>query len=71
MSLTASHGIIQNPKKIKFGRLEVEFLGYEIKRDGMSPSNDTIEAIRKFPRPSNITGVRSFFGLVEQVGYAI
>ena len=28
-----------------------------------------IRSIKEFPRPSNLTGVRSFFGLIEQVAY--
>ena len=33
-------------------------------------SEETLEAIKPFPRPTNITGIRSFFGLVEQVAWA-
>ena len=29
-----------------------------------------IEAIRNFPAPTHVTGVRSWFGLVNQVAYA-
>ena len=38
--------------------------------DGMSPIMKTIKAIENFPRPNDLTGVRFFFWLVEQVLYA-
>ena len=44
--------------------------------DDMCVYNDTlaenfIEAIRDFPRPRDITGIRSWFGLVNQVNFAL
>ena len=49
--------------------MELEFLGFNISADSVSPSNSMLEAIRDFPRPTEITGVRSWFGLVNQVNY--
>ena len=37
---------------------------------GVRPSDGTLAAIRDFPRPKDITGIRSWYGLVEQVSYA-
>ena len=36
----------------------------------MKPGTEMLEAVREFPRPRDISGVRSFFGLVEQVSFA-
>ena len=66
---TNSFGIIQNPAKFTWGKRELEFLGFWIKEDGIRPTQDTIDAIKEFPRPSDVTGVRSFYGLVEQVAF--
>ena len=66
---TNSFGIIQNLAKFTWGRRELEFLGFWMKEDGIKPTQDTIDAIDKFPRPSDITGVRSFYGLEEQVAF--
>ena len=63
----SSHGITQNPHKFVFRKKEVEFIGFQIREDGFAPCAATVEAIRQFPRPQNITGVRAWFGLVEQV----
>ena len=38
-------------------------------RDAVRPSDRYIEAIRDFPTPKNITDVRSWFGLLNQVSY--
>ena len=68
--LTNSHGIIQNPAKFKWGRKEIEYLGFWLTEDGVRPTPDTLKSISEVPRPSDITGIRSWFGLVEQVAFA-
>ena len=70
LSHTSAHGVIQNPKKFTWGRKEVEFVGFWVKQDGIKPTEETLMAIKEFPRPTDITGIRSFYGLVEQVAYA-
>lgn len=39
-------------------------------QDGVQPSDETLSAIESFPRPTDITGIRSWYGLVEQVSFA-
>ena len=70
LTLCSSHGIIFNKKKFKFGEKEVEFLGFEITSDSVRPSPTFLEAIQDFPQPRDITGIRSWFGLINQVSYA-
>ena len=67
--MVGSHGIIQNPKKFVWGRAEIEFVGFWLTRDGVRPTDETIKAIQEFPRPTDISGIRSWFGLVEQVAW--
>ena len=69
LTLVGSHGIIQNPKKFVWGREEIEFVGFWLTADGMRPTDETLKAIEEFPRPTDISGVRSWFGLVEQVAW--
>lgn len=64
-------GITFNEEKFKFGRMEVEFLGYIITADSVKPSAEFLEGIRDFPIPKDVSGVRSWFGLVNQVNYAL
>ena len=69
--LVGSHGIILNKEKFQFCEKEVDYVGFRITENGIKPSEETLKAVREFPRPKNISGVRSFFGLVEQVSFAI
>ena len=49
---------------------EVDFAGFTISRTSVLPCNRYLETIRDFPQPRNITDIRSWFGLVNQVAYA-
>ena len=70
LEITGQNGVIQTPSKFAFGRKSLEFVGFQLTPVGMGPTEETLKAITEFPRPKNITGVRSFFGLIEQVSYA-
>ena len=70
ISHCATNGIVFNPKKFAFGSDEVDFGGFTITKDGVKPKASMVNAIAQFPTPTNITGVRSWFGLVNQVAYA-
>ena len=66
----ADNGIVFNEEKFQFGLSTVEFAGFEVTSAGFKPSGKTIAAIKEFPTPKNITDIRSWFGLVNQVAYA-
>ena len=70
LSHTGAHGVIQNPKKFVWGRRELEYVGFWLKDNGIKPTDETLSSISNFPRPSDITGIRSWFGLVEQVAFS-
>ena len=70
LTLCSKNGIIFNKKKFQFGRKNVEFLGFELTADSVRPSATYLQAIRDFPRPTDISGIRSWFGLINQVAYA-
>ena len=67
--LVGSNGIILNPKKFQFCQREVNFAGFLITQDDVKPLPKYLDGIRNFPRPTNISDVRSFFGLVNQVSH--
>ena len=46
----------------------VVFAGYEISKDGVKPEARKTDAISKFPAPKNVSKLRSFLGLVNQLG---
>lgn len=57
-----------NRKKMVFANHSVVFAGYVVSENGFCPNPELTRAIREFPRPGNITDLRSFFGLCQQVG---
>ena len=67
---TNCHGVIQNPDKFHWGKREIEYLGFWVTENGLRPTQDMLKAIQDFPRPVDITGIRSWFGLIEQVAFA-
>ena len=71
LTLCGKNGIILNPNKFVFCRQEVEFAGFEITSTTVKPCPRTLEAIDSFPTPKNITDIRSWFGLVNQVSYTL
>ena len=46
----------------------MSFCGYGLSSDGIAADDEKVRAIRQFPKPANITDVRSFMGLVNQLG---
>lgn len=64
------NGVTLNPTKFVFAKKTVEFAGFEITPDSVRPCPRFLEAIQNFPTPHNITDVRSWFGLINQVSYA-
>ena len=62
--------ITLSKKKVQFGDT-VKFAGYLIASTGIRPDPDKLKAIRDFPPPTNITELRSFLGLANQLGQFI
>ena len=63
-------GIIMTIEKLIFCQKELEYVGFALLEDGLKPSKDLLQSITDFPRPSDISGIRSWFGLVEQCAWA-
>ena len=64
------NGMVFSPDKFVFAKETVEFAGFEITKEGIKPTDTYIEAIRNFPTPTNISEVRSWFALINQVAYS-
>ena len=60
-------GIVLNPKKFQFCKKSVEFAGFRLEESAIQPLPKYMDAILDFPTPKNITDIRSWFGLVNQV----
>lgn len=61
------HGITLNKDKLAVAEPRVRFCGYHISATGISAGEDRVSAIRDFPTPANLTDLRSFMGLVNQL----
>ena len=58
-------GMTLRLSKCRFFDREVEYLGHLISGDGGSVCTDKVEAVKSFPRPTGVTGVRSFLGIAN------
>ena len=63
----ADKHIALNFDKCKFCQTEVTFAGFRLSAQGYQVDHSITDAISKFPKPSNRTDLRSFFGLVNQL----
>ena len=70
LDVCGRHGITLNPEKFRFGMDTVDFAGFEITKNSVRPCRKFLQAIEEFPTPKNITDIRSWFGLINQVSYA-
>ena len=70
LDLCARNGITLNPQKFQFAQDTVDFAGLTITPTNICPSAKFLDAIRDFPVPTDITGARAWFGLINQGAYA-
>ncbi len=62
--------IVLSKKKFDISS-SITFAGHIISHNGIRPDPAKVEAIKEFPEPTNLTEVRSFLGLANQLGYFI
>ena len=67
LTLVGKNGIILNSDKFCFGEDTVDWAGIRLTKDMAKPLPEHIKAIREFPTPVNITDMRSYWALVNQV----
>ena len=60
--------ITLNRDKFEFAQRELKYVGYIVGADGISADPEKIRAINDFPKPTNISELRSFLGLSNQLG---
>ena len=64
--LCAHNGITLNPKKFQFAQDTVDFAELSSTPTNVRPSTKLLDAMRDFPTPTDISGTRAWFGLVNQ-----
>jgi hypothetical protein len=68
LTTVGNAGIVLNKVKFQFAQRAVDFAGFRILDDSIEPLPKYLDAIHQFPTPLSITDIRSWFGLVNQVG---
>ena len=58
-------GLTLKPSKCQLFQREVAFLGHRISGEGVSCDPEKLAAVREWPRPCNVSDVRSFLGLAN------
>ena len=69
LEMAGNAGLVINPEKFQFGELIVDFAGFRIGSHSVEPLPKYLDCIRNFPTPTNISDIRSWFGLVNQVSH--
>ena len=60
--------IVLNPLKFQFAGRSVDFAGFHITDERIEPLPKFYNAIKNLPTPTSTTDIRSWFGLINQVG---
>ena len=61
-------GVTLNSSKFVFAQPEVTFAGFRVNESGYTIDPEMVVAIREFPEPKTRTDLRSWYGLVNQLG---
>ena len=59
-------GITISKRKLEIAS-QVKFAGFRVSSDGVVPDPSRLQAVSDFPRPGNLTALRGFIGLVNQL----
>ena len=70
LKIVGENGVILNKKKFSFGNDEVDYAGFRITNDRVLPLEKNLEALRDFPTPVNISDIRSFFALANNLNFS-
>lgn len=60
MEWLEQEGLRLKPKKCNFFHQKVEYLGHTISKDGVDVSQDKVEAVRRYPAPTDLRSLRAF-----------
>ena len=60
-------GLTLNKEKCIFGVTKISFLGQSVGSDGIKPDPRKLQAIQEIKQPSNVTELRRFLGMINQL----
>ncbi|XP_055589226.1 uncharacterized protein K02A2.6-like [Uranotaenia lowii] len=58
------YGFRIRPEKCSIGNAEIKYLGFIVNAEGIKPDPEKVAAIANMPKPSDISSLRSFLGVV-------
>ena len=61
-------GLTLNPEKCEFSKSSLTFLGHVVDKHGVHPDPQKTDAISNMEPPKNVTELRRFLGMVNQLG---
>lgn len=61
-------GITLNSEKCEFSKDQITFVGHLIDKNGIQPDPTKVPAVKIYEAPQNVTKVRLFMGMVNQLG---
>ena len=59
------HGLLLRPDKCCFGASSVKFLGHIVDSTGIRPMPEKVRAVQDFPKPTTVSELRTFLGLIN------
>ena len=59
------NGLVTNRKKCVLGCSSIEFLGYKVDANGISPLPERVETIRQMQKPTTVKELQRFLGMVN------
>lgn len=62
LSRLRDFGLRINIEKCEFGRSQLEFLGHMIDHQGIRPTEEKVQAILSYPKPTTVSEMRRFVG---------
>ena len=65
LSRLREHKLFVSPKKCEFMKIEIDFLGLDVGKNGIRVNPLKIEVLKLWPRPQSLTDVTSFIGLLQ------
>ena len=65
LDLLRENGLVTNRKKCVLGKSSLEFLGYLVDSNGISPLPERVETIRQFAKPTTVKELQRFLGMVN------
>jgi len=59
------YGLSINISKCNFGASQVQYLGYEITKEGIRPLTTRVEAVLQYSLPKDVSELRRFLGIIN------